>query len=285
MSKGIIQNRIEHLLNQAMRLAQERGQLKLRSLPVIALDAPKRPEWGDLASTVAMSLASSEQRAPHDIAQIIVDNMAQRDAILDRVDIVKPGFLNMTVKKSLWLEVLREIELQGAQYGASRTGLGQRVLIEFVSANPTGPLHVGHGRGAAVGQALANLLESAGYEVVREYYINDSGRQMKLLGASVYARFRQLQGASVPLPEDGYHGAYVEDVAAELKASQEGALTGLTIEEAERRCQGLAYDRMLGAIRGTWGGLASSSNPGSVKRRSYSLAPCCALFKNLRRVD
>lgn len=276
MSKGVIQNRIEHLLNQAMRQAQERGQLKLRSLPVITLDAPKRPEWGDVASTVAMSLASSEKRAPHDIAQIIVDNMAHREAILDRVDIVKPGFLNMTVKKSLWLEVLREIELQGSQYGASRTGLGQRVLIEFVSANPTGPLHVGHGRGAAVGQAVANLLESAGYEIVREYYINDAGRQMKLLGASVYARLRQLQGASVHLPEDGYHGAYVEDVAAELNTSSEGALTGLTQEEAERRCQGLAYDRMLAAIRGdlelfgiefqSWFSEASLLQSGAVQR-------------------
>ena len=276
MSKGIVHNKIEHLLNDAMRQAQEKGQLRLSSIPAITLDAPKRPEWGDLASTVAMSLASTEQRAPHDIAQIIVDNMAHREALLDRVDIVKPGFLNMTVKKSVWLEVLREIELQGASYGASRVGMGQRVLIEFVSANPTGPLHVGHGRGAAVGQALANLLESACYQVVREYYINDAGRQMRLLGASVYARLRQRQDPDVPFPEDGYQGGYIEAIAAELTATHASGLAGLPHEDAERRCQALAYHRMLEEIRAdllrfgiefqSWFSEASLLQSGAVQR-------------------
>ncbi len=249
MPRGIVQEKIENLLQLAMRQAQSKGQLKLTLMPAITLDAPKRAEWGDLASTVAMTLASAEQRAPQDIAQIIVDNMAERDALLDRVEIVRPGFLNMTVKQTLWLEVLREIEALGVRYGTSRTGVGRRVLIEFVSANPTGPLHVGHGRGAAVGQALANLLESAGYEVVREYYINDAGRQMKLLGASVYARLRQRRGIEATFPEDGYQGSYIEDVAAEIDQRQGASLLELPREDAERRCQSLAYERLLGAIR------------------------------------
>lgn len=249
VSRGIVHQKIERLLSHAMRRAQEKGQLRLDPMPAIILDPPKRAEWGDLASTVAMSLASSEQRAPHDIAQIIVDNMGERDALLDRVDIVRPGFLNMTVKKSLWLEVLRDIDAQGARYGTSQTVDGRRVLIEFVSANPTGPLHVGHGRGAAVGQALANLLESAGYDVVREYYINDAGRQMKLLGASVYARLQHLHGIDVPFPEDGYQGAYIESVAAALSASEGESILRMSRDEAERRCQLLAYERLLGAIR------------------------------------
>lgn len=249
MPKSIVQEKIEGLLQHAMRQAQQKGQLKLDPMPSITLDPPKRPEWGDLASTVAMSLASTERRAPHDIAQIIVDNMGEREALLDRVDIVRPGFLNMTVKKALWLEVLREIEAQGARYGRSQIGKGQRVLIEYVSANPTGPLHVGHGRGAAVGQALAALLESAGYGVVREYYINDAGRQMKLLGASVYARYLTQQGLDTPVPEDGYQGDYIEEVARKLTARDGGALTKVPREEAERRCQAFAYDALLGLIR------------------------------------
>ncbi len=249
MPKGIVHQQIEHLLHDAMRQARDKGQLKLASIPTITLDPPKKPEWGDLASTVAMSLASSEQRAPHDIAQIIVDNMGERDRLLDRVEIVRPGFLNMTVKKTLWLEVLREIEAQGARYGQSRLGAGQRILIEYVSANPTGPLHVGHGRGAAVGQALATLLEFAGYDVVREYYINDAGRQMKLLGASVYARVQQLTGRQATLPEDGYQGAYLEPVAASILASEGDALTAQSPAQAEQRCQDLAYAQLLEAIR------------------------------------
>ncbi len=249
MPKSIVQEKIEGLLQHAMRQAQQKGQLKLDPMPSITLDPPKRPEWGDLASTVAMSLASAEHRAPHDIAQIIVDNMGGREALLDRVDIVRPGFLNMTVKKALWLEVLREIEAQGARYGRSQIGKGQRVLIEYVSANPTGPLHVGHGRGAAVGQALAALLESAGYDVVREYYVNDAGRQMKLLGASVYARYLTQQGIDTPVPEDGYQGDYIEEVARKLSAVDGHALTNVPREEAERRCQAFAYDALVSLIR------------------------------------
>lgn len=249
MSRGVVREKIEALLHQALRQARERGELKADPMPSITLDDPKRPEWGDLASTVAMALAASEQRAPHEIAQIIVSNMAERERWLDRVEIVRPGFLNMTVKREMWLEVLREIERLGARYGTNQLAQGQRLLIEFVSANPTGPLHVGHGRGAAVGQALANLFEAAGAEVVREYYINDAGRQMKLLGASVLARYEQLNGRESPVPEDGYQGQYIEDVAAQVLAQVGTAFLQLPREEAERRCQSVAYDRLVNEIR------------------------------------
>ncbi|HET9575369.1 MAG TPA: arginine--tRNA ligase [Nitrospira sp.] len=207
MSQGVVQEKVTSALLGALNGARKKGQLKTEAWPVLSLDAPKRPEWGDLASTVAMSLASSEQRAPHDIAQIIVDNLSQRDQLFDRVEIVRPGFLNLTVKPALWQETLKEIETQGVAYGRTDLGKRRRVLVEYVSANPTGPLHVGHGRGAAVGQAVASLLEAVGYDVVSEYYINDAGRQMKLFGSSVAARYRELSGQTVTFPEDGYHGA------------------------------------------------------------------------------
>jgi arginyl-tRNA synthetase len=248
VSHGVVQEKVTNALLGALNGAREKGQLKTAAWPQLSLDAPKRPEWGDLASTVAMSLASSEQRAPHDIAQIIVENLPQREQLFDRVEIVRPGFLNLTVKPALWQETLREIDAQGASYGTTDLGKGRRVLVEYVSANPTGPLHVGHGRGAAVGQAVSSLLRAAGFEVVSEYYINDAGRQMKLLGASVAARYRELSGQSCVFPEDGYHGAYITDLAKHLKPKLDGAGVH-SPEQLEEQSQRLAYQELLNLIR------------------------------------
>jgi arginyl-tRNA synthetase len=245
---GVVQEKVTNALLGALNGAREKGQLKSVAWPALSLDAPKRPEWGDLASTVAMSLASSEQRAPHDIAQIIVANLAHGDQLFDRVEIVRPGFLNLTVKAALWQETLKEIEAQGASYGTSRLANGRRALVEYVSANPTGPLHVGHGRGAAVGQAVASLLQAVGYDVVSEYYINDAGRQMKLLGASVAARYREQSGRPADFPEDGYHGAYITALAERIKTRLDAA-AGLSPEEIEERCRTLAYQELLALIR------------------------------------
>jgi arginyl-tRNA synthetase len=233
----------------ALNGAKQKGQLKSEAWPALSLDAPKRPEWGDLASTVAMSLAATEQRAPHDIAQIILENLPQREELFDRVEIVRPGFLNLTVKPTLWQEVLREIEVQGEAYGRADLGKGRRVLVEYVSANPTGPLHVGHGRGAAVGQAVADLLGAVGYDVVREYYINDAGRQMKLLGASVFARLQELSGRTVEFPEDGYHGMYITTVAERIKRQLGDVVDNQPSAELEARCRALAFQELLGLIR------------------------------------
>ena len=249
MSQGVVQEMVATALRGALDGAKKKGQLKTEAWPALTLDAPKRPEWGDLASTVAMSLAASEQRAPHDIAQIIVENLPRREQLFERVEIVRPGFLNLTVKPALWQEVLREIESQGAAYGKADLGRGRRVLVEYVSANPTGPLHVGHGRGAAVGQAVARLLDAVGYEVAGEYYVNDAGRQMKLLGASVYARYQELSGQPVEFPEDGYHGAYITAVAERIKQPLGDTANGLAPAELEEQCRLFAYREMLAEIR------------------------------------
>ena len=276
MPQDIVRAKVIDALHHALRQAKEKGQLDIPSLPCISLDLPKRPEWGDLASTVAMTLAPAEHRSPQDVAEIIVENLVDRDVIFDRVDIARPGFLNLTVKRDLWLEVLVEIEQQGEAYGCSDFGHGQRVLIEYVSANPTGPLHVGHGRGAAVGHAVSNLLRAAGYDVVTEYYINDAGRQMKLLGASVYARYRTMLGQSAAFPEDGYHGVYIETIASQLAARFGENLLDLPAEEAEARCRELAGGELLDVIRAdlqrfgvsfdAWFSEASLVDSGSVDR-------------------
>ena len=249
MSQGVVQEKVTHALLEALNGAKQKGQLKAAIWPHLSLDAPKRPEWGDLASTVAMSLAGPEQRAPYDIAQIIVENLPEPEQLFDRVEIVRPGFLNLTIKPVVWQEVLREIEGQGSAYGQADLGKGERVLVEYVSANPTGPMHVGHGRGAAVGQALARLLRAVGYDVISEYYINDAGRQVKLLGASVYARYQELIGRPTEFPTDGYHGAYVKTLAERAKQHFGARLGDLPPTEAEARCREFAYQEMLGVIR------------------------------------
>jgi len=249
VSQGVVQEKVTTALLGALNGAKQKGQLSTEVWPALTLDTPKRPEWGDLASTVAMSLAASERKAPHDIAQIIIENLPSREQLFDRVEIVRPGFLNLTVRPELWLEVLREIEAQGAEYGKGRFAQGRRVLVEYVSANPTGPLHVGHGRGAAVGQAVARLLAAVGYDVVSEYYINDAGRQMKLLGASVYARYQELSGHAVEFPEDGYHGAYITAIAERIKLKLGEQAGGSAPADLEARCRALAYQDILGFIR------------------------------------
>ena len=292
MSQDIVREKVIDALQGALLRARRKGQLKAEPLPAVTLDLPKRPEWGDLASTVAMSLASSEQRSPQDVAQIILENLDQREAIFDRVEIVRPGFLNMTVKRDLWLEVLLEIEEQGEAYGRTDVGKGRRVLVEYVSANPTGPLHVGHGRGAAVGQAIANLLTEAGYDVVREYYINDAGRQMKLLGASVYARYQELNGRTVSFPEGGYRGSYIETVAAQVQERVGATLLNGPTEQAEQRCRELAYQELLELIRqdlrsfgiefNSWFSEASLLSSGSVEKTLEELRKRDLLFEQDR---
>ena len=226
--------------------AREKGQLKTAAWPTLSLVRPNGRN-GRSRLDRGHVLASSEQRAPHDIAQIIVENLPQRDQLFDRVEIVKPGFLNLTVKPALWQETLREIEQQGASYGTTDVGKGQRALVEYVSANPTGPLHVGHGRGAAVGQAVASLLNAVGFEVVSEYYINDAGRQMKLLGASVTARYRELKASP---PASGRRVSRRLHYGAG-GASHTRARCGksLSAEQLEERCRSLAYQELLSLIR------------------------------------
>ena len=276
MSSGVVQEKVTSALIGALNGAKKKGQLKTEIWPQLILDAPKRPEWGDLASTVAMSLAASEQRAPHDIAQIIIDNLSQGEQLFDRVEIVRPGFLNLTLKPAVWQEVLREIEMEGSAYGRAEMGQRRRVLVEYVSANPTGPLHVGHGRGAAVGQAVANMLKAVGYDVVSEYYINDTGRQMKLLGTSVYARYEELSNRPVEFPSEGYHGAYITAVAERVKQQLGPELTGRAATEVEERCRTFAYQELLSVIREdlksfgiefeSWFSEASLVNSGAIQR-------------------
>jgi arginyl-tRNA synthetase len=229
MSVGVVRETVLSTLREALEGAQASKALKLTTFPSLVLDVPKKTTWGDLATTVAMNLSASERLDPLKIAEIIAERLRSRPEILERVEVAPPGYINLTIKRDLWFRVLTEIEAQGEQYGRSTLGLGKRVLLEFVSANPTGPLHMGHGRGAAVGGALANLLRATGYEVTTEYYINDAGRQVRLMAASVTA----VNENPSNFPDDGYRGSYIFDLAKRLRDEQKAGLLGfgMTIPE------------------------------------------------------
>ena len=208
-----MKRRLEGLLQHALNRAKEGGALKLDGLPPLFFEVPRDAAFGDLASTVALGLARSERKAPQAIAKVIIDHIEDPDGLLAGIEIAGPGYLNFRFSPRFWQECLAETERP--DYGRPALGGGRRVLVEFVSANPTGPLHVGHGRGAVLGDVVARLLSAAGYAVEREYYVNDTGKQIATLARSAYARLLQACGEDVALPEDGYPGEYLRDLMLE----------------------------------------------------------------------
>ena len=215
----------------------------------IEIEIPRNEAFGDVSATVALSLSKITKKPPKQMAQEIINAMTDKSAF-DRVDIAGPGFINLTYTKEHLYAEMGQLIRNKSSFLREDIGKGKRVQIEFVSANPTGPLHLGHGRGAAVGAALANLLTAAGYQVDREYYINDAGRQVKLLGLSVFAAYQQLLGNEYPLPEDGYKGGYVEDIAREFLKEQGGKYTQERFENVADVFIDFAYLRILSGIKG-----------------------------------
>jgi arginyl-tRNA synthetase len=186
--------------------------LGVETIPSIEVEVPPLDSLGDLATPVAMSLSASLGKPPRKIAKELVDAIKDKSSF-EKIDIAGPGFINFTFSKEyLHAELKNLIEYKG-RFLREDIGKGRRVQIEFISANPTGPLHLGHGRGGATGEALSNLLKAAGYKVECEYYINDAGKQVRLLGLSVFARYQQLLGIEYPFPDEGYRGGYVEEIA------------------------------------------------------------------------
>ncbi len=189
--------------------------LDQNDLPKISIERTRSKEHGDFACNIALMLAKPLKKNPLEIAEIIKNHIPANDAI-ERIDIAPPGFINFYLAKSSYHQLLKTILMQQTQFGTSTVGNNKKVLIEFVSANPTGPLHVGHGRGAAYGASLANLLKTVGFNVETEYYVNDAGRQMDILALSIWLRYLQSNHCLVPFPNNAYQGDYVRDIAHEL---------------------------------------------------------------------
>ncbi len=240
---------VERLLREAVERARRDGCLPEGRLPPWTVEPPRNPEHGDFASNVALVAASAARRPPREVAGFLKERLEDPDGVVEAVEVAGPGFLNFRLRPGAWTRVIREVERAGPRFGHSSVGGGRRGQVEFVSAKPTGPLHVGHGRGAAVGDAMARILEAAGFRVEREYYINDAGNQMRILGRSVYLRCRELRGESVVFPEDHYQGEYVRDLAREALSVHGNALWEWPEPEAVERLGTWAGERILEGIR------------------------------------
>jgi arginyl-tRNA synthetase len=194
----------------------KQSNFQIKIIPELILLIPKNKSHGDLSTNIAMQLSRELKLKPLDIAHFIVDNLNIKDSIIGEVEIVRPGFINFCLKENWLYQIIDEIREKGEDYGKVNLGKGKKIQVEFVSVNPTGPLHVGHGKCAAVGDALSNILKAAGYKVEKEYYINDQGRQIDLLGQSVQVRYDNLLGEEEEFPPDGYKGKYIIDLAQDI---------------------------------------------------------------------
>jgi arginyl-tRNA synthetase len=211
-----MKHHLESLLNQALQQLQDKGELPAELPAEAKVERTRDRQHGDFASNIAMTLTKATRRKPRDLAQMIVD-ATPNFALVSKIEIAGPGFINFFLTLGAYQKTVADILTAGESYGRSSVGAHRPIQVEFVSANPTGPLHVGHGRGAAYGAAVANLLEAAGFGVHREYYVNDAGRQMDILAASVWLRYLEVLGEQFTFPINGYKGAYVRDIAASLR--------------------------------------------------------------------
>lgn len=215
-----MKQRLAQLIHDSLHALRNEGYLQLDDLPEAQIERCRDTRHGDYASNIAMVLAKRAKRAPKELAEMICKGLAE-NTVVKSVQIAGPGFINFHLNDGTTDNVILEILEKQDHYGKNIQPTGQSVLIEFVSANPTGPLHVGHGRGAAYGSCIANLLENAGHKVHREYYVNDAGRQMDILATSVWLRYLQQLGHTLDLPTNVYQGDYIIDIACQLKARYE----------------------------------------------------------------
>jgi arginyl-tRNA synthetase len=231
-------------------LAAEGGWSAGLYLSRVVVEPPRDPAHGDMATNAAMVLAKEARTKPRDLAEQIAARL-RADDLIGSVDVAGPGFINLTLKASAWSDALRIVLREGSAYGRSKIGAGEKVNVEYVSANPTGPMHVGHGRGAVFGDALANLLIFAGYDVTREYYVNDAGAQVDVLARSAYLRYREALGENIgEIPEGLYPGDYLKPVGQALAAAYGEKLLKMPEAEWLPTVRAKAIAMMMDEIRG-----------------------------------
>lgn len=220
----MIRTRLKEIVDDCFRAGVRENQWSDAAADKYTVEVPKHENQGDFSTNMALVLAGIEKKNPREIAAQVVERLKNVQELIERVEIAGPGFVNVTIKESVWQQLLKEIDDQQESYGRSNIGGNRRVMVEFVSANPTGPLSIGHGRQAILGDGIARLLEATGHDVYREYYYNDAGRQMRVLGESVRARYLELLGRDHEFPEDGYQGEYIYDIARKLVETEDQSL-------------------------------------------------------------
>jgi arginyl-tRNA synthetase len=244
-----MKERIATLLRDTVGGLIKNGFMPELDLNTVTISIPTNKDFGDFATNVAMMTASKAKKNPREIAEGIKYSLESHSGIFEKIEIAGPGFINMYLNPLMWVNELKDIVKQRQSYGRSTYGALTKVQVEFVSANPTGPLHIGHGRGAAVGDTLARILSAAGFTVEAEYYINDIGNQMNNLGLSVLARYRELHGETITFPDDGYQGDYIQDLARDLNEIHADELLTKERDEAIRICREFATDIIMRGIQ------------------------------------
>ncbi len=247
-----VQRDLSDLFASALRRASEAGELALHpeAIGTPVLERPRLAEHGDWATNVALVLAKAAKAPPRKVAEAMVARL-EVPAWVAGVEVAGPGFVNVRLAQGWFGDLVRRVIAEGEGFGRVALGEGRKVQVELISANPTGPLHVGHARGAALGDSLARLLDAAGYHVEREYYLNDAGRQLDLLGQSVEAAYLSLLGRPVDPPEDGYKGDYISELAKELEAERGASLADLDADTRLELITEWSYRQMLASIRTT----------------------------------
>ena len=213
-----MKQQLQQAIDSTLQSLQQQAKIPTDLAFDIQIERTRDEKNGDFACNIALMLAKASKAKPRDIAEMIVANLPASD-LITKVEIAGPGFINFFLADSAFQHTVNEILAARSNYGTSRAHVGTRVLLEFVSSNPTGPLHVGHGRSAAFGASLANILEAVGFDVYREYYVNDAGRQMNILAVSVWLRYLELTEENIVFPSNGYKGSYVTGIASQLKAA------------------------------------------------------------------
>jgi len=244
----MVRQELVKCLQQAVLEAQRKGDLASAALPEVLIEHPQNPEHGDFASGLPLKLARAMKMSPMAIAEKVSEHIVSPPQI-DKIWVAEPGFINFTLRED-WLSTeVESVLAAGESYGDIELGKGERVQLEFVSVNPTGPLHVGHGRGAVLGSTLANVLTVSGYAVEKEFYINDMGNQIDNFGRSLYARYRECLDKEAAMPPDGYYGNYMIDLAKEIVQEQGDRFLSLPESEAASQLAEVGTARMLQGIK------------------------------------
>ncbi len=244
----LVKDTIATAVAAALEQARADGVIDVGSSPGIEVERPNNPEHGDFATNLPLRLARAARANPLHLAQLIAERIKSGPEI-DDVSPAPPGFINFKLSKAWLQQQVETVRAASDSFGALDIGAGRKVMVEFVSVNPTGPVHVGHTRGAVLGSALANALEAAGYDVTREYYVNDGGSQMEAFYRSVWTRYRQALGKDAEMPENGYRGEYIADIAADIIRSQGNHYLDTSEATAVREIGDLARDKMVALIR------------------------------------
>ena len=244
----MLKQTIAELLTKAIIQAQKAGKIPAVTVPEVVLERPQKPEHGDYASSIPLKLARAVGMKPMALAQEIINNF-EPSAEIASATAATPGFINFKLNDAWLAQQVNDVLKAKQSFGTIELGKGKKVQVEFVSVNPTGPLHVGHGRGAVLGSTLASILAAAGFETQKEYYINDAGNQIDTFRRSLYARYIQETGGKAEVPEDGYHGAYMADAAKEIAAAYGKELIGLKGDELANRLGKIGLEKMLAQIK------------------------------------